>query len=262
MLPVFTIELKGKTVVITGASQGIGEAIAEIFAESGAEVVLLARNESKLKKNVNKFLEKGLKAKYFVLDVAKPTEVEKVFKEIGHVEILVNNAGIHLNETIADTDINKWKELLEINLNGALYCSKAVIKQMIKNKYGRVINISSICGKTGYEFCGAYNASKFALIGLTQTLAQEVARDKITVNAICPGWIETPMAEDVFHDEKYAKYHQIPVEELKTTSLEAVPIGRYIHPKEVAYLALYLASDYASAITGQAINICGGLCMH
>lgn len=251
------IDLKGKTVAITGASQGIGKAIAEVFAECNAKVILLSRNENKLKANSQK-----LKAKYFILDVSKQEDVEKVFKEIGHVDILINNAGIHLNETIADTDITKWKELMEINLNGALYCSKAVIQTMIKNKSGRIINIASVCGKVGYPFSGAYNASKFALIGLTQTLSQEVARDNITVNAICPGWTETQMAEEVLSDPKYAEYHQIPFEKLKTSSLEAVPIGRYVHPREVAYLALYLASDYSSAITGQAINICGGLVMH
>lgn len=254
----FTVDLKGKAVAITGASQGIGEAIAEVFAGSGASVILLARNKTKLEEN----MEKLKNARYFVLDVSKPENVNEVFNKIGHVDILINNAGIHSNDTIEDMDINKWKELLEINLNGAFYCSKATVGKMKKNKYGRIINIASICGKIGYEYSGAYNASKFALIGLTQTMAQEVARENITVNAICPGWTETEMAEEVLHDEKYAKYHNIPFGELKTSCIEAVPIGRYVHPKEVGYLALYLASDYASAITGQSINICGGLCMH
>ena len=254
----FTINLKGKTVAITGASQGIGKAIAEVFSESGASVILLSRNKNKLEENIKKIKN----AKYFVLDVTKSENVSEVFDQIDRVDILINNAGIHFNDTIADTDISKWKELLGTNLDGAFYCSKAVLKKMIKNKYGKIINISSVCGKTGWSFSGAYNASKFALIGLTQTMAQEVARENITVNAICPGWVETAMAEEVLHDEKYAKYHEIPFDKLKTSCIEAVPVGRYIHPKEVAYLALYLASDYASAITGQAINICGGLCMH
>lgn len=263
----FTIDLTGKTVAITGASQGIGEAIAEVFVESNAEVILLSRNESKLKaicQRTDPLRRKSqkLRAKYFVLDVSKPENVSKVFNQIDRVDILINNAGVHWNDTIEDTDINKWKELLEINLNGAFYCSKAAVGKMKKNKYGRIINIASICGKVGYEYSGAYNASKFALIGLTQTVAQEVARENITVNAICPGWTETAMAEEILHDKKYAKYHNIPFGELKTSCIEAVPIGRYVHPKEVACLALYLASDYASAITGQSINICGGLCMH
>lgn len=253
----FSINLQDKVAVITGASQGIGKAIAEVFAESDANLVLLSRNEKKLSA-----LSSELGARYFVLDVSKHDDVNKVFSQIDRIDILVNNAGIHFNDTIEDTDVKKWKELLEINLNGAFYCSKATISKMRKNKFGRIINISSICGKIGYEFSGAYNASKFALIGLTQTLSQEVARENITVNAICPGWTETNMAEEVLHDEKYAKYHNIPFNELKTSSIEAVPIGRYVHPKEVSYLALYLASDYAAAITGQSINICGGLCMH
>ena len=254
----FQIDLTGKTVAITGASQGIGEAIAEVFSESGASVILLARNKNKLEENVKKIKN----AKYFVLDVSNSEDVNKVFSQIDQIDILINNAGIHFNDTIADTEISKWKELMSINLDGAFYCSKAVLKKMIKNKSGRIINISSVCGKTGWSFSGAYNASKFALIGLTQTMAQEVARENVTVNAICPGWVETAMAEEVLHDPKYAKYHDIPFGELKTSCIEAVPIGRYIHPKEIAYLALYLASDYASAITGQSINIDGGLCMH
>lgn len=252
------IDLTGKTVAITGASQGIGKAMAKVFAENGAQVILLSRNEGNLKDNVKELAN----AKYFVLDVSDPENVNKVFNQIDKVDVLINNAGICFNETIADTDISKWKELMEINLNGAFYCSKVVLKKMIKNQYGRIINISSVCGKTGYAFSGAYNASKFALVGLTQTMAQEAARDNITVNAICPGWVETEMAEEILHDKKYAEYHQIPVDKLKTSCIEAVPIGRYIHPKEIGYLALYLASDYASAITGQAINICGGLSMN
>ncbi len=133
---------------------------------------------------------------------------------------------------------------------------------MIRNNFGRIINISSISGKTGDPYGSAYCASKFALIGFTQSLAQELARNNITANCICPGLVETKMAEDILHDEKYAKLIGINKEDLKASSLEAVPIGRYIHPKEVAYLALYLASNYSNAITGQSLNVDGGLCMH
>ena len=264
----FSIDLKGKTVAITGASQGIGKAISEVFCEARANLILLSRNESKLKENQKRLMaiEVGGKptsnVKYFVLDVSKPEEVEKVFKEIGNVDILVNNAGIYFTSAVIDMDIKKWKELLDINLDGAMYCTKAVLPKMIKNKSGRIINISSTSGKHGEAFSSAYNASKFALIGFTQAIALEAARNNITVNAICPGWTETQMAEGILQDEKYASLAGIPKEELKATSLEAVPIGRYVHPKEVGYLALYLSSEYASAITGQSINICGGLCMH
>lgn len=259
----FTIDLKGKVVAITGASQGIGKAISEVFAENGAQVILLSRNKKKLEA-----VEAGLKpactkpAQYYVLDVSKPDDVENVFKQIGHVDILINNAGIHFTASVQEIKIEDWKKLLAVNLDGAMYCTKAVLPKMKKNKWGRIINISSVCGKVGYAFESAYCASKFALIGFTQSLAQEIARYNITVNCICPGWVETDMAEGILNDESYAKLYNIPLEELKTTSLQAVPIERYIQPSEVANLALYLASDYASAITGQSINICGGLCMH
>jgi NAD(P)-dependent dehydrogenase (short-subunit alcohol dehydrogenase family) len=258
----FTIDLKGKTVVITGASQGIGLAIAEVFAGSGASVILLSRNKNKLEENTKNLQAKGVNAKYFVLDVSRHEDVNKVFSQIRHIDILVNNAGIHFSSPVSEMNIDKWKELLDINLTGVMYCTKTVLPKMIKNKSGRIINISSTSGKTGDLFGSAYSASKFALIGFTQSLSQEVAKHNITANCICPGWTETEMAENILHDEKYASLLEIPVSELKETSLSAIPIGRYVHPKEVGYLALYLASDYASAITGQAINICGGISMH
>ena len=253
----FSIDLSNKTVVITGASQGIGKAIAEVFTESNANLILLSRNKEKLEQNIN-----ILKAQYYILDVSKPENINEVFKQINTMDILINNAGVYFTSPVKDMDLKEWKELLDINLTGAMLCSKAALPKMINNKSGRIINISSISGKTGDAFSSAYNASKFALNGFTQALAQEVARDNITVNAICPGWTETDMAEGILHDEQFASLHKIPIQDLKTSSLDAVPIGRYVHPKEVGYLALYLASDYASAITGQAINICGGLCMH
>ncbi len=253
----FTIDFTGKVVAITGASQGIGKGIAEVFSESNASLILLSRNKEKLIINSQK-----LNAKYYILDVSKPSDVEKVFKEIGHVDILINNAGVYFTSSVAEMDIKQWKELLDINLNGAMYCSKAVLNSMTKNKSGRIINISSVSGKFGEAYSSAYNASKFGLIGFTQALAQEVAKYNITANAICPGWVKTQMAEDILKDEKYASLHGIPVHELKKVNIEAVPIGRYVHPKEVGYLTLYLASSYADAITGQSINICGGICMH
>ena len=254
----FNIDLKDKAVAITGASQGIGKAIAEVFAQNGANVILLARNKTKLEENI-----KVLKnARYFILDVSKTDDVEKIFKQIGHIDILINNAGIHFNSPVHEMKIEDWKNLLAINLDGSMYSSRAVLSSMIKNNWGRIINISSVCGKFGYAYESAYTASKFGLIGFTQSLAQEVAKFGITANCICPGWVETKMAEAILHDEDYAKLYNIPLEKLETTSLQAVPIERYIQPKEVANLALYLASDYASAITGQAINICGGLVMH
>ncbi len=258
----FSIDLSGKTVAITGASQGIGKAIAEVFAGSKASVILLSRNKTKLEENATRLKEIGINARYFVLDVSDFNQVQSVFKEIGHIDILVNNAGIHFTSSVLDMELNSWKELLDINLNGAMYCSKAVIESMTKNSFGRIINISSTSGKHGEAFSSAYNTSKFGLIGFTQCLALELARHNITVNAICPGWVETKMALDILNDDKYASLHQIPKEELEETSLQAVPIGRFVHPKEVGYLALYLASEYASAITGQSINVCGGLCMH
>lgn len=253
----FNIDLKGKTVVITGASRGIGKATAEVFSKSGANLILLSRDETKLSA-----ISRQLSAKYFALDVSKSAKVEKVFSEIDNIDILINNAGIHFSSSVEEMNIKKWNELLEVNLNGAMYCSKFALPKMKKKKWGRIINISSVSGKYGESHSSAYCSSKFALIGFTQSLSLETARDGITVNAVCPGWTKTDMAEGILNDDSYAKLTGIPKEKLKEYSLEAVPIGRYIDPKEVAYLILYLVSNYASGITGQAINICGGLCMH
>lgn len=264
----FKIDLSNKTVAITGASQGIGKAISEVFLENGAKVILLSRNESKLANNVNELnVRAGLvpaqkSAQYYVLDVSKPDDVESIFKQIGSVDILINNAGVYFTSDVQNMNENKWQELLDINLSGAMYCTKNVLGGMKKNKWGRIINISSVSGKSGDKYGSAYCASKFGLIGFTQSLAQEVARENITANCICPGWTKTKMAKDIVHDEKYARLTGMPLEKLEEYSIEAVPIGRYVQPSEVAHLALYLASDYASAITGQSINICGGICMH
>lgn len=258
----FNINLTGKTVAITGASQGIGKAISEVFAEAGASLVLLSRNKTKLEENIHKLKNQGCSVKYFVLDVSKEDDVKKVFNEAGNIDVLINNAGVHFTSSVEEMDTKKWRELLDINLNGAMYCTKFVLQKMLKKNWGRIINISSISGKYGDPFSSAYSASKFALIGFTQSLSNEVARNNITANTICPGWVETQMAEEILYDDKYAKLIGIPKEKLKNSSLEAVPIGRYIRPEEIGHLSLFLASDYASSITGQAINICGGLCMH
>ncbi|MBI1857577.1 MAG: SDR family oxidoreductase [Candidatus Melainabacteria bacterium] len=259
-----SIDLKGKTAVITGASRGIGKAIAEVFADAGASLILLSRNKSLLEqvtKELNTKYKKPI-ANSLVLDVSNPEEVEKTFSKIDSIDILINNAGVHFTSSIKDMDIEKWKELLEINLHGAMYCSKFALPKMLSKKWGRIINIASTSGKYGEAYSGAYCSSKFALIGFTQSLANEVAREGITVNAVCPGWTETAMAEGILHDDTYARLSGISINKLKEYSLEAVPIGRYVSPYEVAYLTAFLANNHASAITGQAINICGGICMH
>lgn len=256
------IDLSNKTAVITGASQGIGYSIAEALGDCGASLILLSRNKEKLKANIKNLSKKGIDAKYFILDVSNTKDIESIFSQIEKIDILINNAGIYFSSSILDIDINKWNELININLTGAMNCSKAALKKMIKNNSGRIINISSVSGKFGDPFSSAYSASKFALIGFTQSLANEFSRKNITANCICPGWVETEMAENIFKDSKYAELTGIPLEKLKEYSLESVPIGRYIYPEEVGALAAYLASNFASGITGQAINICGGICTH
>lgn len=251
------ISLKNKTAVITGASRGIGEATARAFANCGANVILISRNKEKLSK-----LTSEINAKYITADFSNHNEIESAFEQIKDIDILVNNAGIYFTSEVINMDTSKWKNLLNINLLGSIYATKCALKKMFNKNYGRIIQISSISGKHGDSFGSAYSASKFGLIGFNQSLSQEVAEHNITANCICPGWVETDMAESIFKDPKYAELTGMPFEHLKEYSLEAVPIGRYIQPEEVANLATFLASDFASGINGQAINIDGGLCMH
>lgn len=247
------LDLTGKTVVITGASQGIGASISEVFANSGASLVLISRNENRLSA-----LSKRLSAKYFAANVSNESDINKVFANIDKVDVLVNNAGIHFSSKVEDITFESMSNLFETNLTGAMFCSREAVKKMSQNKSGRIINISSTSGKLGKPFSSAYASSKAALIGFTQSLANEVARKQITVNAICPWMTETEMIEKIFSNAKYAEVKGLSFSNVKEEAVKLTPIKRFIQPEEVAHLALYLASDLASGITGQSISISGG----
>lgn len=252
--------LHGKVALVTGASRGIGQAVAERFSEEGARVALTARDGDALDR-LARSIDPSLERVFWVgADVAQPEDVrravEQTVRRWDRIDVLVNNAGLSgLTPAAGDGDAD-WDRILDVNLTGAWRFVRAALPHFKDREQGRVINISSVLGKFGVPGYAAYCASKSGLIGLTRALAQELAGRGITVNAICPGWVETEMARHGMQTQ--AGKLSISVEEFRRRALAAVPIGRMLEPSEVADLAVYLASDAAGGLTGQAISLCGG----
>ncbi len=254
-------KLEGRVALITGASRGIGRAIARGYAKAGAVIAVTARTEADLHSLVEEVQAAGGKAlaiRADLVDGAAPAEViRQVIEAFGAIDILVNNAGIGSSSSprpVVDFDDEFWNRTLTLNLTAPYKLSKAVLPIMLRKKWGRIINIASINGKLPALHGAAYTASKHGLLGLTRTMALEVARDGITVNAICPGPVRTEMNERrVEYDAKRLG--------LSLAELEArlTPIGRRLEPEEIVPMALLLASDESTAITGQAFNVCGGV---
>ena len=234
------MKLKDKVAIVTGGGRGIGREIAMLFASQGAKVSISARSADQIDTVVDAIKNNGGEAIAITADVANEEDVHEVVEEtmrkFGHIDILVNNAGILGPGPIASVDSKEWRRVIEVNLLGTFYCSKAVTPILISRGWGRIINIASRSGKIGHPFMTAYCASKHGVVGLTKALAEELMAFNITVNAICPGLVETDMASDTVREQ----------------------VGdKIIKPSQIAELALYLARDTASAITGEAINIFG-----
>jgi 3-hydroxybutyrate dehydrogenase len=259
-------DLKDKTAVVTGASRGIGKAIALNLAREGANLAICARN-AKLLADVKQEAESfGIKCFQQVADVSSEKAVtdfiQAAIREVGDADILVNNAGIYVTEPIANHPLDAWQQVIDTNLTGPFLLSRALIPPMVKRGWGRIVNISSISGKVAEIYGSAYSASKFGLIGLTQALALETAKHGITVNAICPGWVATDMAFNQLNDEQYLSLTDIEQIDSVDVARLSVPQMRFIDPVEVADLVNFLCSDKAKGIHGQALNICGGLSLH
>lgn len=244
--------LSGRVALITGASQGIGRACALALAEAGANVALAARNEEKLAAVVKEVEAKGAQAAAFRMDVSNEDEVKAAAKaaiaQFGKIDILVNNAGITRDTLLMRMKRADWDAVIQTNLSGAFFCTQAVISSMLKQRWGRIISISSVFGEMGQVGQANYSASKAGLIGFTMAMAREVASRNITVNAVAPGYIETAMTEGL-------------AEELKAKVNEMIPLGRAGTDMEVAYAVRFLASEEASYITGHVLNVNGGMLM-
>ena len=264
------MKLKDKIALITGAGRGIGRSIALAFAEEGANVVLVARTRAQLEAVAEEVKRKDRQAMVVACDVSSAPAVKQlqqdVAKTFDRLDILVNNAGISKRSKFLEYDDDTWFEVIRINLFGVYLCTKAMLPMMQKSAVGRIINIASVAGKNPVPFNTAYSASKHGVLGLTKSLASEVALSgypQITVNAICPFFVDTDMFRGpkgyIAQMSKMAdnSENQI-VDKIMSRSLQR----RVLEPDEVAAMAVYLASDIARGVTGQAFNICGGTVFH
>jgi len=257
------MKLKGQTALITGASRGIGEAIARALAAEGAQVAITGRSAQELETLQKEFSGMGVRCESIVADLTQNGAVEQVWAQatqaFGHIDILMNNAGMGSSanpKSVVDYDDAFWETLLYVNLTVPYLFSKKALPSMIERRYGRIIMTASVNSKIGLLHGAAYAASKHGLLGLMRTLAIETAQQGITVNAICPGPVRTRMNN--LRVEYEAKRLGISVAEFEAS---LTPIGRRLEPYEIAPLVVYLASREASVITGQAFNIDGGFLM-
>ncbi|HLC25727.1 MAG TPA: 3-oxoacyl-ACP reductase family protein [bacterium] len=258
-----TGKLDGKVAIITGAGRGIGRAIAVAFAEAGAKVALAARSAGEIEEVAAQIRSAGGQAIAVATDVAKRSSVDNLVKQtvekLGGVHILVNNAGITAGVLIAKMEDGLWERIIQTNLTGSYYCIKAVLPHLMAQRHGRIINIASTLAKSGHAYSGAYSASKHGVLGLVRSLALEVTRYNITVNAICPGWTEAGMLSGSV-ENIVGKTGMTP-EQAKEALIAESPQKRAIEPEEVASLAVYLSTEDARGINGQGINVCGGTVM-
>jgi len=244
--------LTGRIALITGASQGIGRACALRLATAGASIALAARNTDKLAEVAAEITAAGGSAHPFALDVSSEDSIKECAKAVivhfGGVHILVNNAGITRDILALRMKRKDWDDVLTTNLTGAFLLTQAVMSQMVKNRWGRIINITSVVGETGQAGQSNYAASKAGLIGLTKSLARELASRSITVNAIAPGYIETAMTAILTDDQK-------------TAMTQHIPLGRAGTDLDIAHAVAFLASEDASYITGHTLDVNGGMHM-
>jgi 3-oxoacyl-[acyl-carrier protein] reductase len=244
--------LKEKVALITGASQGIGRATALAFAASGAKVAVAARQVAKLEDLVKEIEAAGGEALAVPLDVADPAQVKTAFAAVlakfSKLDVLVNNAAITRDTLALRMKVEDWDAVLRTNLTGAYLCIQQALGAMLKARYGRIVNITSVVAQTGNAGQANYVSSKAGLIGLTRAIAVEVASRNITVNAVAPGFIETPMTDPL-------------PQELKDKMKSLIPLARFGTDKEIASAVMFLASDEAAYITGQVLDVNGGMYM-
>lgn len=246
------MRLSGKVALVTGAAQGIGKAIALLLARNGADIVISDINLEKAEETAKEIEGTGQKAMTIKVDVVNSEEVERmvqaVMERFGHIDILVNNAGIARDKLILRMTEGDWDTVINVNLKGTFNCTKAVVKHMSKQRSGKIVSIASVVGEMGNVGQGNYSASKAGVIGFTKTIAREFAQRGINVNAIAPGYIETPMTDVLPEKTK---------EELR----RLIPMERLGRPEDVAEAVLFLVSEASSYITGQVLNVNGGIYM-
>ncbi|HPD57055.1 MAG TPA: SDR family NAD(P)-dependent oxidoreductase [Smithellaceae bacterium] len=264
------LKIKGKTVIITGSGNGLGRAIALGLAAEGAKVVVADLKKQDAEKVSAEIKTAGNESLAVSCDATNPDDVEqmvqKTLEAYGDIDILVNNVGGGFDTGfVVKTSIDIWDKTIELNLKSAFLCCRAVAPVMMKNKKGRIINISSVSGRQGEPLLGPYCAAKFGIAGFTQVLAKELARFEITVNAVCPGYVYTPGWEKLAQllKDAYPSHAAKSLEEIFAERVKSVtPLGRPQTAEEIASLVAYLASEEARSITGQSISIDGGIFMN
>ncbi len=255
--------LAGKRAVVTGAGHGIGHSIALALAEAGANVAITARSAPELEKLQGEIEALGRKSAYITCDVTDPEQVQHMAailsEQLGGIDILVNNAGNAGSHKFLNHPDELWHRMLAINLTSVYYVTKAFVPQLIQQQAGRIITIASIASRMGDRYISAYTASKHGVLGLTRALAAELVPYHITVNAICPGYVDTPMTDASVNN--IISRTGISSEKARAALEKTSPQQRLIQPEEVAAIAVFLAQDSSKGITGQGINIDGGAIM-
>ncbi len=246
------INLEGKTALITGAARGIGKEIALKLAESGCNIAICDLNKDIIESTIDEIKDSGVEAEGIVCDVTSKDSVKKMIdkflEKFTNIDILVNNAGITQDTLLMRMSEKQWKSVLDVNLTGTFNVTKSLIRSMIKNRYGKIINISSVVGLMGNPGQTNYSASKAGIIGFTKSVAKEYGKRNIYANAVAPGFIETEMTDSLS-------------EKAETDLMNNVSIKRKGTPEDVANLVLFLASDLSDYITGQVISVDGGMRM-
>lgn len=250
-----------RVALVTGAGRGIGKAISMQLAKDGFLVVLVSRTKEELEKVKDEISKNKGEAIYFSCDVSNQEVVNEtignIMEKVQKIDVLVNCAGRSGGGKTAEMSDELWHSIINTNLNSVYYVTKAILNKGNMDSTGAIINIASTGGKQGVPLGAAYSASKAGIIAFSKALGKELAKTGITVNAVCPGYVESDMAQEI--REANSKLMGVPVDEVKKKIENSIPIGRYIRPEEVAGMVSYLASENARGITIQAINICGGL---
>jgi NAD(P)-dependent dehydrogenase (short-subunit alcohol dehydrogenase family) len=243
--------VKRRHVVITGGGRGIGAEIARTFAKLGDRITVLARTREEVEGVADEVGGYGVRC-----DVGEPASVEAAFMAAGPVDILINNAGVARSSPVLKTDVRVWEEHMKVNLTGSFLCSLKVLPGMSSRGNGRIINIASVAGLKGYPYLAAYCASKHGLIGLTRALAAEYADKGVTVNAICPGYVEGPLLDHSIQNivDKTGR----DIDEVRQELADRSPQHRFLDAEEIAAMCVFLASESARGINGQALSVCGG----
>ncbi|NIJ06577.1 NAD(P)-dependent dehydrogenase (short-subunit alcohol dehydrogenase family) [Sphingomonas vulcanisoli] len=257
------MDLNGKVAVVTGGAMGIGAEIAKVLARSGAKVAITDLNAAVGAEMAGSLIGEGREAAYFEQDVTSWDSAfamaEAVETQLGPIAILVNNAGVSRRVPFLEMSEAEWDRLLDINLKGQFLTARAVIPRMLERDYGRIINMSSVAGKQAAPCFAHYCTSKFGVLGLTQSLAVEFAKTGITVNAVCPGIVATPMHDQLLPE--MAKAMGLSVEEAVQGFLSVIPQGRPQTPEDIARMVVFLASDEARNMTGGSYHVDGGIRM-